>query len=459
MDTTRADHLSCYGYERKTTPHIDRIAKEGVLFTNVISPSSWTLPSHASMFTGLFPSEHKADHLSPYLFESHETLAEILKREGYKTLAYSNNPWVSLFTGLSAGFDNFQEGWREGNERYFYKTICNALLEYTKRNGPASSFTDHGAARTNRYVTKWIEKNKKSPFFVFINYLEPHLPYNPPFPFNSLYLPTNITPKDGITFSPRTKDIRTLIVQRQRISKELAVINGLYDGEIKYLDEKIWELYEHFRKLNILDNTLLIITSDHGENLGDHGVVGHAFGLFNTLLDVHLIARYPKVFKPGLVIHQNVQTTDIFYTALDAIGLNSNPSKLGLSKSLIKRIKTNDYQEIMIAERDRPINTVNRAKQSAVNYNHIDKKLTAIILRNYKYIQSSGRSTIEELYNLNEDIAETNNILYEHPDLASFLRNRLTTLNKKLNRVTVRDKRPQMDQETKENLRSLGYIK
>ncbi|MBI5410268.1 MAG: sulfatase, partial [Nitrospirae bacterium] len=296
MDTTRADHLSCYGYNRKTSPYLDRIAGEGALFKNAVSTSGWTLPSHVSMFTGLFPLEHGTGHVTPHLPEEIETLTGLLKEQGYATLGYSNNPWVSFFTGLSRKFDDFQVGWKRNEHRYFYKSAYDRLLEISKKSDPDWATNDHGAARTTRYVSEWMEKNAGAPFYVFINYMEPHLPYDPPPPYNSLFMPDGVSSEELRKFSPPPEDIRTLMVQRERGEKELAVINALYDGELNYLDGRIWKLYEKLKELNVLDNTMIIITSDHGDNLGEHGIVGHAYGLFNTLIDVPLIIRYPKYF-------------------------------------------------------------------------------------------------------------------------------------------------------------------
>jgi len=458
MDATRSDHLSCYGYERNTTPSIDKIAEEGVLFKNVISPSTWTVPSHASIFTGLFPFEHGAGHVSPYLPEKIETLTEILKKEGYQTLAYSNNPWMR-FIGLSRKFDDFQEGWREHKGRYFYEVVYNELTKLVKRNDPTWLIKDKGAAETTQYVSRWIRNHIKSPFFVFINYMEPHLPHSPS-PYNSIYIPENIAPEDI------KKVLRSAIgmgkggaflLKRKRSQEELSLINALYDGEIHYLDKRIGALYEHLKKLNVLDDTLLIITSDHGENLGDHGILGHAFGLFNSLLNVPLIIRHPTYFTPGLIIENNVQTTDIFYTVLDVVGLNHNPSHLGLGKSLIRRIKEQDYVEMMIAEHDKPTDALDKAEKLGIDANHINKDQRAIIFRGYKYIQTSLGE--EELYDLKIDPDESHNLISEKREIAAALKSRLGEIYKTDRARAAGGKKIEMDKETESKLRSLGYIK
>ena len=292
---------------------------------------------------------------------------------------------------------------------------------------------------------------------MFINYMEPHLPYNPPPPYNMLYMPKYIISDDIKDLSPEVQDIRNLILKKQRSQKELAVIKALYDGEINYLDKRIGELYNQIRELKIIDNTLLIITSDHGENLGDHGMVGHAFGLFNTLLEVPLIIRYPKNFKPGLVINKYVQTTDIFYTVLDAAGLELNFSNFNISKSLIRRIKYNDYQDLLISEHDKPTHILRWAAIQKINADHINKDFKTIIFNGYKYVQSSKGE--EELYNLDNDPNEINDILSLHPEIALFLRNKQSELDRKVDAIEFSEKIPEMDEATRKKLRSLGYIK
>jgi arylsulfatase A-like enzyme len=454
MDAARPDHLSCYGYKRKTSPNIDKIADEGVLFKNVISPSGWTVPSHASIFTGLFPFEHGVRGISPFLPEKLETMTKILQKGGYHTLIYSNNPWVGFFSGYSRGCDDFQEGWRVWRKRYFYENVYNKLLELIKRNDPNWLINDKGAAKTNQYVSGWIGKNLESPFFVFINYMETHLPYSPS-SRNSIYVPKNIAPED----IKRTLSIArgVTVLKRDRSQEELFVINAFYDGEIHYLDKRIGELYETLRKLNILDDTLLIVTSDHGEYLGDYGILGHGFGLFNTLLEVPLIIRHPKYFNPGLIIENNVQTTDIFYTVLDAVDINYNPSNLGLGRSLIKRIKEHDYEEIMIAERDKPKDALYRAKNLGIDANHINKEQRAIIFNGYKYIQTSLGE--EELYDLKRDPLESHNLVSKKKEVAAALGKRLQEIYKTDQSRAEGGKKIQMDKETESKLRSLGYIK
>ncbi|MBI5407860.1 MAG: sulfatase-like hydrolase/transferase, partial [Nitrospirae bacterium] len=207
----------------------------------------------------------------------------------------------------------------------------------------------------------------------------------------------------------------------------------------------------------VLDNTMIIITSDHGDNLGEHGIVGHAYGLFNTLIDVPLIIRYPKYFTPGSTVTENVQISDVFYTIMDVVGAERNPSGLGLAKSLLKRIKEQDYQKTLIFEHDTPVNNLNWARKEGINVDHLDKEQRAIISGGYKYLQTSKGE--EELYDLGKDHDELKNLIAESGGLASDMRDKFKEIYGKARQTSgVARPRPEMDEETKQRLKSLGYI-
>ena len=182
MDTARADHLSSYGYFRKTTPNIDKIAGEGILFENAIAASSWTLPSHASIFTGMYLSKHGVDSEHHYLEDKFYTIAEVMRLNRYKTFGYSNNTFISSGLNMTQGFDSFKSS-NAGIIRshltdfYLIKDVIRNIRNFLGMN-------DSGARETNEKVEKWIKdsRDSKKPFFLFINYMEAHLPYKPPRP-------------------------------------------------------------------------------------------------------------------------------------------------------------------------------------------------------------------------------------------------------------------------------------
>ncbi len=185
MDTTRSDHLSCYGYPKPTTPFLDQLAGEGVVFEHAYSPAVWTLPGHAAIFTGMTASKNGANGEHLYLDESFTTLAEILNNHGYRTGGFSNNPWVSGFTGMTQGFGEYRKMWLK---RY----AANFLVSYAIYQGIKAIFTEvapiGGVVTTTQEARAWIMKDSDKPFFAFINLMEPHPPldyrpdYTPPLP-------------------------------------------------------------------------------------------------------------------------------------------------------------------------------------------------------------------------------------------------------------------------------------
>ena len=268
MDTVRADHLSCYGYQRNTTPNIDRMASEGILFENAISAAPWTLPSHASMFTGMFPSKHGVDAEHHWLEDGFQTVAEVLRLHGYRTFGYSNNPVVSRRKNLSQGFDTFE--FTDWGRRMESSALADLLWINTTKRYIEDNYLliDDGARRTNKIVESWIaEANQpEAPFFVFINYVEAHDPYHPPAPYAAPYL------GEGMSLAKAMKvnqDEAAYMSGKVEMSEEdVNILLSLYDGEISYLDFRMGKLFDYLRELEILDETMVIITADHGENFG-----------------------------------------------------------------------------------------------------------------------------------------------------------------------------------------------
>ena len=314
IDTLRADHLSSYGYDRRTSPHIDRLAEEGVLYEDCISASSWTLPSHASLFTGLFVRDHHTTSENWTLAESFDTLAELLSEAGYHTGGFSNNVWINDVSGLKRGFDTFREMWRE-------QPVREKGISF---DDPA---VDMGAAKTNGEIFAWLDglPDKTRPFFVFINYFEPHLPYRPTRPHDDDFLTEEIDQgtirRLRSFYSPREYAYILDVPWMKVSAREIGILTDLYDGEIAYVDSIIGQLVRGLRSRDLLDNTLLVITSDHGEHLGEHHMLDHKLSVYEPLLRVPLILRHPGRIPAGVRIRTQVQAHDVFGTILDATGV------------------------------------------------------------------------------------------------------------------------------------------
>lgn len=311
IDAGRADALHCYGNPRETSPHLDRLAQEGVLYEQAFTAAPWTLPSHATMFTGKYPSEHGAHGEYLYLEDSNVTIAEVLHEHGYRTFSVSANGNIGPEFNTVQGFERFSTG--VYGRRQGRSFLAN---QFAKLLGKA----DYGAGDGNKIAMRWIADAQRSqrPFFLFMNYMEVHAKYGST-PYASRWLPDAKTfrralkvPQDTIAYAAGAK---------RATPEEFALLRALYDGDMLYLDERIGEMIEYLRTRGILDNTLLIVTSDHGEELGEHGLVGHSASLYNTVFRIPLIIRYPKAFPPGTRHKGVVETLDFFPTILDAAGI------------------------------------------------------------------------------------------------------------------------------------------
>lgn len=326
LDTARADHFSSYGYERNTTPNIDAFAKEGVLYKNVITTASWSLPSHASMFTGLYPTEHGANFSWSWLGDDLTTVAEVLRGNGYRTISISNNNVVGKQTNLIQGFEH---AYLQPQNLLIGRAIRKVLKFFNIQSETLARvgflFPRDGLAEyTNTFVRTIIDKvsQEQRPFFLFVNYMDAHEPYgNTPWGGRYLKDPTGDTSHayqqalniEKLDFYEHLVGAKVL----QDADKE--TMNALYDGDLAYLDSKIGELISYLREHKVLDETLVIITADHGENLGENNLFSHVNDLHRTVTHVPLIIRYPKLFPAGTAEEGLVQTTDIPSTILEIV--------------------------------------------------------------------------------------------------------------------------------------------
>lgn len=455
MDTARAANFSCYGYPETTTPNIDKIAKEGTLYQYAISPSTWTLPSHVSLFTGLYTSEHGVTGLDPattHLSQDYMTIAQFLSKCGYQTIGYSNNPWISKLFGLTKGFDFFklmlndrmffdedlleisdtvsklenQNGVKKyvelvkiiSKNRNRFKNFINAAYYKFSVSPIRYLFRDDGAKETTKQVIDWINKRGTSkPFFLFINYMECHAEYIPP----KKYRPKNINLFD--VFKLNRNPLDYLFGKIEMPDNGYDKLEALYNGEYRYLDSKIGELYKSLKDNKLLDDTVLIITSDHGENLGEHNLLGHTFSAYNTLLHVPLIIRYPPLFPANEKITSEVQSLDIFETIRSIVDTKTKIITSG--KCIIPKNISNKIRPLFS---EYPGHIVSQLKKYN-RQNDCNFSLSTVQISKYKYIRSS--KGVDELYDLEADPGENYNIINEYSDVANELKQALVKFERK----------------------------
>ena len=236
IDTARADHFSTYGYERQTTPRFTAFARDGILFESAYGTSSWTLPSHASLFTGVHPATHRANHETPRLDDRFHTLAELLSTSGYETIAFTNNPWVSAHTNLVQGFQDVREMWA------------------------ADSLAPDGEGHaTNRAIDRWLEsRGARRPFFLFVNYIEPHWPYVPPDRYQDLFLSKDVGDSERTAANFRVVD--WYLTQQQPGPELLRIRTALYDAELAFADQVLGALLDLLKTHGVWQDSLIVVT-------------------------------------------------------------------------------------------------------------------------------------------------------------------------------------------------------
>ncbi len=323
LDTLRVDRLGCYGYTRDTSPHIDAFAKGATVYTWAISPAPWTVPSHASMFTGLYPSQHGTK--IGWLAERFVTLAEALRDQGYQTMGLSNNAIVSHVTKLDQGFEQFIEP-----VRLLYNKRClgYTLVRYGMgRDGPLGSWLGRwyaynaGGHVTAPLAARWLERRDRSrPVFLFVNYMETHGPFEPPVDYRKRFVQAEDLKRSyEIDQSRAAVWLYSLAGKPVYSSRDLKILSDLYDARVREVDDCFADLMRTLAREIDLENAVIIVTSDHGENLGEHGLFGHHALIYNELVHVPLIVRWPGMKRPARV-DSLVQTNDLFPSILNWTG-------------------------------------------------------------------------------------------------------------------------------------------
>ena len=302
MDTTRADRCSFEGYARPTTPRLAELARSGVTFRDAWSPCCWTAPSHGSLFTGLRPEHHGlTEGVRPFLDAVTPTLATWFKGAGWRTGCFSNNQIVSPEYGLTQGFDKVEPMYTDPRRAYPF------------------------AGETHRRALDWALSKQAvgKPFFLFINDMEPHLPYAPPREVAARFVQGS--PSADELESARIFNypwsVGYTLGRTEVPPRRLALLGDLYDAEIATLDAELGKLFDGLQAAGVLDHTVVVVCADHGENLGEHKRLGHLLSMHRTTLHVPLFVRYPGKFDGGRTVQDVVRLEDVAPTLLDICGL------------------------------------------------------------------------------------------------------------------------------------------
>lgn len=389
IDTCRADHLGCYHYSRKTSPNIDAVAAEGVLFNHAVSPVPLTFPSHCSMLTGTIPPYHKVRDNNNYTLNSANlTLAEILKNNGFKTGAVVGAVVLDSRFGLNQGFDMYNDH-IEGRE-----------------NASQFAVNERNAAEVTRLGIDWLEENRREKTFLFLHYYDPHTPY----------------------------------VQHNRLV--LPFSKCIYDDEITYTDSHIGKIVETLNELKIYDSTLLIITGDHGEGLGEHSEKTHGFFIYQSTQHVPLIVRVPG--GPVGIVHDTVGLIDIVPTVCNLLGI-----------PLFTTIQGKDLSAYFLKEASRPNQEPRFLYCESLTPTQLNAgPFLGLVSGRWKYIHTSE----PELYDLLEDPKETKDLSEGQKLHVGIMQHELRAIIEDKLFHTVSVKKNVLDEKTRRRLQSLGYV-
>ncbi len=346
LDTVRADHLSSYGYSRRTTPNLDRLARAGVLFENAIAPTSWTLASHASMFTGLLPHQHGADWASP-LPRDPGTLADVLRSRGYETAGFvANFNYCQRGWGISRGFETYVDDSESLRRNLAGTLLGTALIQPVYQHFCRFDYLERQDAREmNREVFGWLRRRSTRPFFLFLNYFDCHSPYltEPPYDHRFGKIPDKLVHK--LFEALQSKD-----PARGFTATEQASLVAGYDDCLAFLDEHVGRLLDLLQGSPEGRNTIVIITSDHGEAFGEQGWYSHGYNLYREVLHVPLIITGPGIPK-DVRIRRLVRTRDLFSTVLDLAAGGGTPfSPYSLARFWNPQLTPQPFDDFAVSE-------------------------------------------------------------------------------------------------------------
>ena len=379
VDTLRPDHLGAYGYSRSTSPNLDELARDGVVFTNAYTPASWTKPAVASLLTGLLPRRHGAITHSDRLPSQVQTAAELLKARGYRTASFVTNPHVIPLWGFDQGVDVFRD--------------------LRVRDRPAR------ADQVVRTVLDWLAASGTEPVFLYVHTIEPHAPNNPREPFRSMW------PR-----RTREKARHTKYIRPTTNPDLLHDVIASYDGEIAFNDAAFRELILGLKRSGRYDNSLIIYVSDHGEELQDHGFGGHGHTLYEELVRIPLVIKYPGERNAGKRIAERASLLDVLPTILAAAGTRPPAGLDGIDLTPVA------HGSVKMPDRHLLLDLEVQSRNTGLNVLH------GVVTGKTKYLERLEPRREIELFDLVADPRERTNLAPSDADATAALSHLLDTL-------------------------------
>jgi len=412
LDAARADHFGCYGYGRNTTPIVDKFAKESILFRRAYTDAVYTLASTASLMTGLYPEHHRILYMKNKLPSGTRTLARVFSENGYETATFVANGNASGAFGMTQGFDEVAEVFRDEN------------------------YTGWGQDVTNRF-SGWLDRIAGNKFFAYLHYREPHDPFNPPEEWVQKFVDPRYKGKIGTSFEKR---IRINTNAADLTPEDRNRIRDLYDANLAYGDFQVGQVLDRLRKTGQYDNTIVIVTADHGEAIYEHGFQGHNSQLYEECARIPLIMKLTRGSSERKTVDSLVRTIDLYPTLVDLFGFSRKEISVdGRSSLPYLSSGPSDGRDVI----------TQTTLQHAYSYREED----------YKYIIDHVYGG-QELYNLDQDPGELHNLIPAEPFRAKYYRSRLMAYTETYRQAALRRRieKAVIDETARQNLEALGYL-
>lgn len=455
LDTTRADHLSLYGYDRNTTPNLIDFAKHAIVYNRAFAASDMTLPTHASIFTGLYPLQHGAHYDPPEvtgaraLSDQFLTLAEILGAHQFLNLGVvSNYGFLGHGVGIPQGFNYYDSRMpvvflKKINSKYLCSWIREFLIPYFE---PADYDTIYRNAEKINHAAfnllNNLDKKNQRPFFLFINYMDPHFPYIPPPPYDTYY-PGKLKHFDSKYYAALNDGV---LEQKRSVSEsEHRHMVSQYDGEIANLDYHLGQLFARLKQSDLFENSLIIITADHGEAFGERHLIQHAVSVYQDQVYVPLLVKLPNSLQSEIV-NQVVSSIDILPTVLDVLEIDfkipngQGISLLNIDPTVDRFVISESYPNAGLRKKHERFKEVQRAIYSG----------------SLKLIESTASNL--ELFDLSEDPNELTDLSESRPSATERLHTQYTKWLSITSRIYGIHDNDNLNPEVLLRLKTLGYI-
>jgi arylsulfatase A-like enzyme len=471
-DTTRVDDA----YDAQVAPTLADLADSGTRATRAFSTAPWTLPSHASMLTGTHTSRHGAHAGHERLDDDLPVLPECFRAAGYETACVSSNTWLSAESGFARGFDEFEQTWQavqsenalselvDETEESRVRAVGRKLLDGDPLANAANVLyrlfvrgrSDDGAARATSFVESWLADRDTDPFFLFVNYLEPHLEYRPPRRLAEQFLPPGTTYEEA---NEVPQEPWAYLAGDVTLSdSELEMLRGLYRAEIAYVDEQLAALRDALRAAGELEDTIFVVTADHGENVGDHGMMDHQYGLYDTLVHVPLVFSGGS-FEGGGDLTELVSLVDLAPTLLDEADVEAPAARESFQGVSVHPDADTEPREFVVSEYAEPQPSMAALERNLgdvpEHLHEYDRSLRAVRTESHKLVRGSDGSRV--LYDLESNPGETTDVSVGRPAVADDLAASLDDWLAAFEHADT-DESVAISEDRKERLEQLGYL-